>query len=247
MLSTHSTVTFNNTEQTEWEQDSHTSQHKNIIFTSSRMYLYHSGMWPKNEHTALNLKQSPSLPLSLPTPSLVSVVISAHTRTRTQLDREQCVSVRWHLTKQSLSLAVPSNHHRLSTCAWQHKGKKHLKCFRLHVMMWIHQVMHESIKNTSKNTYQSTLISKYATKMNQKSFCHLEKLTSVLWVTVKSWQRQESVCSIIYSETVPDLQTYSVWKLCLCFFWISAVADASCCMFPPWVFLQEGCEWASRE
>lgn len=31
-------------------------------FTSSCMDLCHNGMWLQNEHTALNLKQSPSLP-----------------------------------------------------------------------------------------------------------------------------------------------------------------------------------------
>lgn len=39
-------------------------------FTSSRMYLYHSGMWPQNEHCSES--QAPSLPLSLcPPPHLL--------------------------------------------------------------------------------------------------------------------------------------------------------------------------------
>lgn len=49
------------------------------------MYWYHSEMFRENEQNVnQRLSLPPSLPLflSLTTPSLVSVVISAHTRTR---------------------------------------------------------------------------------------------------------------------------------------------------------------------
>lgn len=69
----------------------------------------------------------------------------------------------------------------------------------------------------------------------------------VLWVRVNSWQRQESVCCIISSESVLDSQMFSAWQLRSGFGCISAVSEASCRRFPPWVFLEEGCGWASRE
>lgn len=49
-------------------------------FTSGCTHWYHSEMLTQNEHSALNLNQS--LSRSLSTPSLVSVVISAHRGTR---------------------------------------------------------------------------------------------------------------------------------------------------------------------